>query len=594
MATTSRNRSHPVRTLIIFGVITVSLYLIMGFTNAWVPKLGLDLSGGTTITLSAANITGQGAVDAASLELARSIIEQRVNGSGVREAEVTTSGERQIIVAAPNVQKDDLAQLVGQTAQLYFRKVYWVQENGNTSNPSQDDQGDLDLGDLDLGDLDLDDLDGLDIDDLDDLDLGEVDPNAPDVPEINPPPGQNEDSTPEVSSSPTAQSGPPLPGLPIPEPSPRPRAPGVEKKSVTDHLAWTPDDRDYADYARFYCGDKWWPNVVDQPYVACDETNTYKYLLGPALISGQLLENAYAGIPQNSISWLVSLNFNSEGAAAFAEVTAKLATLSEPNNQFGIVLDNTVISAPRVNEAITGGSAQIEGSFTQQSASQLANILKYGALPLTFETSNIDTVSAKLGADQLNAGLLAGLIGLALVVIYAVFYYRGLAIVVVASLAIAFLQTYAMISILGMGMGYALNLPGIAGVIVAIGITADSFIIYFERIRDEAREGRSLRTAIESGWKRSIKTILIADSVSLLSALVLWILAVGAVKGFAFTLGLTTLIDIGIVICFTKPLMTLLGRTKFFGEGRRFSGFEADHLGTRSAAPVAATSGGSK
>ncbi len=237
------------------------------------------------------------------------------------------------------------------------------------------------------------------------------------------------------------------------------------------------------------------------------------------------------------------------------------------------------------------GSAQISGSMTQESANALANVLRYGALPLTFETSNIDTVSAKLGGDQLNAGILAGLIGLGLVVIYCIFYYRGLAFVVVASLGIAFALLYAFVVILGMGMGYALNLPGIAGAIVAIGVTADSFIIYFERIRDEAREGRSLRTAIETGWRRSIKTILIADSVSLLSAVVLWILAVGSVKGFAFTLGLTTLIDIAIVVCFTKPLMTLLGRTKFFGEGHRFSGFDAAHLGLHKALPGVATSG---
>ncbi len=157
---------------------------------------------------------------------------------------------------------------------------------------------------------------------------------------------------------------------------------------------------------------------------------------------------------------------------------------------------------------------------------------------------------------------------------YSILYYRGLALVVSLSLIVAGALTWALIVLLGQSLGFALNLPGIAGAIVAIGVTADSFIIYFERIRDEVRDGRSLRSAIETGWVRSRKTILAADSVSLLSALVLFVLAIGAVKGFAFTLGLTTLIDIAVVFFFTKPLMTLLGRTKFFGEGHRFSGFE--------------------
>jgi preprotein translocase subunit SecD len=261
-------------------------------------------------------------------------------------------------------------------------------------------------------------------------------------------------------------------------------------------------------------------------------------------------------------------------------VTKGIAVKSPPQNQFAIVLDSQVISAPSVSAAIPGGRAEISGSFSQKSATELANVLKYGALPLAFEVSSVENVSAKLGGDQLQAGVIAGLIGLGLVIAYSLLYYRGLAIVVVLSLAIAGGITYAFTVLLGQAMGFALNLPGIAGLIVAIGITADSFIIYFERIRDEVREGRTLRTAIETGWIRSRQTILIADGVSLLSAVVLFILAIGAVKGFAFTLGLTTLIDIAVVFFFTKPVVTLLGRTKFFGEGRRFSGFEPEHMGT--------------
>ena len=230
---------------------------------------------------------------------------------------------------------------------------------------------------------------------------------------------------------------------------------------------------------------------------------------------------------------------------------------------------------------IPGGRAEITGNFTQKSANELANTLKYGALPLAFEVSEVSNVSATLGGEQLRAGIIAGIIGLVLVVGFCFLYYRGLGIVVVTSLGIAAVITYACMVLLGSSVGFALNLPGIAGAIVAIGITADSFVIFFERIRDEVREGRSLRTAVETGWRRARQTILIADAVSLLSAIVLFVLAIGSVKGFAFTLGLTTLIDVLVVFMFTKPLMTLLARTKFFGGGHRLSGLDPAHLGVQ-------------
>src|SRR5690606_21926745 len=233
----------------------------------------------------------------------------------------------------------------------------------------------------------------------------------------------------------------------------------------------------------------------------------------------------------------------------------------EPQNRFAIVLDSEVVSAP-TTVSIPDGRARIEGNFTQATANELANILKYGALPLEFEVSSVDNVSATLGGEQLEAGIIAGIIGLLLVIAFAFLYYRGLAIVVVASVVVAAAITYALMVLLGSSVGFALNLPGIAGAIVAIGVTADSFVIYFERIRDEVRDGRSLRTSIETGWLRARQTVLIADAVSMLSAIILFILAIGAVKGFAFTLGLTTLIDVAVVFWFTKPLMSLLSRTK--------------------------------
>ncbi|HEY3546203.1 MAG TPA: protein translocase subunit SecD [Propionicimonas sp.] len=545
MATTSRKHAHPLRTLVVLALVIAGLYSLIAISGVWTPKLGLDLRGGSTITLTASNSTGTGTVDPASLELARTIIQQRVDGYGVGESEITTSGDKQIIVSVPNVQKDDLLRLVGTTAQLYFRKVYSAEAAESVATPTTT---------------------------------------------ATPAPSATVSSQPSASvsaaPSPSATSSSnkrPLPSLPTPVPSPRPTVASETKTPLADLLKWTPTDRDNTDFTNFKCGDPF-PNVSDQPLITCDESKTYKYLLGPALIPGNMVTRAQAAVPQSSVAYVVELQFNSQGGADFQTVTAHLAGQTSPQNQFGIVLDGVVISAPSVGSeysaGIPGGKAEISGSFTQKTATDLANVLSYGALPLSFEVSSVENVSAKLGGEQLQAGILAGLIGLGLVLAYSILYYRGLALVVSLSLVIAGVRTWALLVLLGQSLGLALNLPGIAGAIVAIGVTADSFIIYFERIRDEVRDGRSLRTAIETGWVRSRKTILAADSISLLSAVVLFVLAIGAVKGFAFTLGLTTLIDIAVVFFFTKPLMTLLGRTKFFGEGHRFSGFEKEHMGT--------------
>lgn len=547
MATKSTNtHQHALRTLLIVLGITALLYVLMAVNNIWQPKLGLDLRGGTTITLTAANTSGQGTVDPASLELARTIIQQRVDSIGVGESQVTTSGDNQVVVAVPNVAPDKLNEMVGQTAQLYFRPV-------NTVAAVQ-----------------------------------------PPMPEPSASPSTDASAAPSAapagqpsvvaSASPTANRRP-VPQLPTLPPSPRPTAPAEKQPTTEEALAWTPSSRDQADFAAYKCGDPF-PDVTDQPLITCDREGTTKFLLGPVTLNGSQLTTASAGVPQGQVAPVVNLQFNPEGSAIFETATKALVKKQEPQNAFAIVLDSKVISYPSLDPAkvpngIAGGGAEISGSFTINTAQDLANVLKYGALPLSFTLSEQNTVSPTLGGEQLQAGIIAGLIGLALVVAYSILYYRALSVVVVLSLALAAAITYALMVLLGQGMGFALNLPGIAGAIVAIGVTADSFIIYFERIRDEVREGRSLRSAIEAGWVGSRKTILIADSVSLLAAVVLFVLAIGGVKGFAFTLGLTTIIDILLVFFFTKPLVTLLGRTRYWGEGRRFSGFEAEHMGVR-------------
>ncbi|HEX3205326.1 MAG TPA: protein translocase subunit SecD [Propionibacteriaceae bacterium] len=539
----------------VLAVLVAGLITLMAVSGTWTPKLGLDLRGGTTITLTARNTTGTGTVDPNSLQLAKTIIQSRVDSLGVGESEVTTSGDNQIIVTVPNVQQDELVRLVGQTAVLRFRAVYAAEQvqppepaPTATSEPTQG-------------------------------------ATAPPSGEPSAAPSQTAEAP---SGEPSAQpsgtgNNMPLPALPTAPPVPLDKACVSADGTGTPPdkaLEWQPTEACQAAFAEFTCETKV-TEVPDQGMFACNQEKNEKYLLGPTLIEGNQLTSAVAGIPQNNVNWVVNLEFNSEGAAAFEQATREISQKSEPQNRFAIVLDGVAISAPSVNEPIPGGRAEISGNFTQKTATELANILKYGALPLAFDVSEVNNVSATLGGEQLRAGIIAGIIGLVLVVGYCFLYYRGLGIVVVASLGIAGILTYASMVLLGSSVGFALNLPGIAGAIVAIGITADSFVIYFERIRDEVREGRSLRTAVETGWRRARQTILIADTVTMLSALVLFVLAIGSVRGFAFTLGLTTLIDVVVVFLFTKPLMTLLARTKFFGGGHKFSGLDPEHLGVK-------------
>jgi preprotein translocase subunit SecD len=338
-----------------------------------------------------------------------------------------------------------------------------------------------------------------------------------------------------------------------------------------------------------YHGD---PNLWEDPnsqIVACGLDGA-KYLLDKAVVSGDELTSASAGQDITS-QWVVDLTLNGKGTAAFGALTGRLASKycpqrcnssPSPLDEFAIVLGGQVEEAPYISTAITDGRAQISGSFNQSSANQLANVLKYGELQLDFVEQSVTTVSPQLGSSQLQAGLLAGLVGLLLVVIYSFFYYRGLGIVSVSSLAIAALLTWLTVILLTAHAGFTLSLAGVAGMIVAIGITADSFVVFFERLRDEVREGRSLRAAVERGWTRARRTILVSDTVSFLAAALLYYFAIGDVKGFAFTLGLTTLIDVVVVFLFTKPMVTLLARTRFFGGGHKLSGLDAARLGTRS------------
>ena len=497
MATTSR-KPRPGLVLIVFILAVAGLYGIMALGRIWTPKLGLDLQGGMTITLTATNST----VEADNLEQARQIIQNRVDSLGVSEATVTTSGDRHIVVSAPNVQRDDLVNLIGSTAQLTFRPVLNLQ----AAAPVEDTGFDR-----------------------------------------------------------------------LPTPTPEPGTSG-SLLSITDVLAYQPSTEEQAAFQNYQCGDKV-VQPLDGATFACDSAKSTKFLLGPVAIIGERVTNAVSTVPSGEVRNVVALSFDAEGTESLRELTTALVAKPDPTNQFAVLLDGVVESNARVQNAITDGNAQISGNFTPESAAQLANVLRFGSLPLNFEPSQVETVSATLGGEQLRVGLIAGVVGLGLVILYCLIYYRGLGLVVIGSLGIAALATYASMVILGEAMGFTLNLPAIAGAIVAIGVTADSFVIYFERIRDEIRDGRSLKSALTTGWTKARSTIIVADMVSILSALVLFILAVGGVKGFAFALGLTTLIDLAVCFFFTKPLVQVLGRTKFFGEGHKLSGLDASHMG---------------
>jgi preprotein translocase subunit SecD len=489
----AHTQSRSLRTISILLLVIVGfsgLAVIQGATSF---KLGLDLQGGTSVTLQPRIGAGDsGKVTSEAIDQAVAIIRQRVNSLGVAESEVSAQGtgvNRQIVISVPGETGRRIVDLVGQTAELRFRPV---------------------------------------------LVEGSAAPTA---------------ST-DTSTS-TA---------------------GANAEAIAAYSAL---DCTLAENRQGGGGDN--PDAI---LVGCDRAGVSKYILGPAEVLGRQVTKASALIdPTTASGWYVTLDFNGEGTTKFGAMTTRLTALPSPQNQAAIVLDGLVYSAPRINEAINTGTAQITGSFSQEDATDLANVLKYGALPLAFDRGEVQQISPTLGADQLQAGLLAGLLGLLLVVLYSLLYYKGLGIVSVGSLLVAGAIAMLAFLLLGEWIGFTLTLAGIAGAIVSIGITADSFIVYFERIRDEVREGRPLKSAVETGWTRARRTVIVADAVSLIAATLLYFFAVGGVRGFAFTLGLTTFIDLIVVFFFTKPFITLLARSNFFASGHALSGFSAKSLG---------------
>lgn len=571
-------RRRPGRTLLGFFVGLAIAYGLVALTGTWTPTLGLDLQGGTRITLIA-----QGDPSEDNLVEASQIIDQRVNGSGVSEAEVTTQGNQFVVVEIPGESPDNLRETVERQAQLRFRVVACTSADGRCGTATAptdptDPSASTSPGSGVTAPAKPEKSDKRDKGDQGDQQgsanrppVAFAEKDKKDKKDDKDTKGQG--STDEPTQEPTDAAGEPA----------QPDAEG----GYGDPLTWmdAPDQASIQAFQDYQCPPAGETALVeddpDKPLVTCDDQGI-KYLLSPSLIEGTELAGADAGIPQSQFDWVVSLDFDSSGTSKFTEISRALYGTEK---QFAIVLDGQVLSAPTMDAVITNGRAEISGNFTEQSATSLATSLKFGALPIAFEPDPpVETVGPSLAGNQLSAGLWAGGIGLLLVMLYCLFYYRGLGLVVIASLGVAAASTYSMVLLLSESANFTLSLPGIAGLIVAVGITADSFIVYFERIRDEMRDGKSMPVAVEAGWARARNTCLAADAVSLLAALVLYIFAAGVVKGFAFALGLSTLIDLVVFFWFTHPMVSWLARYRFFNSGHRLSGLSAETLGVDSIA----------
>ena len=579
------HKRRPVRALVTLTVAIVAACaaLAIGHLAKGVspyPDLALDLKGGTQLILTPTPTSeGQRQITEEDITQAISIIRNRIDASGVSESEISSLGSSNIMVSIPGTPSQEQLDLIRSSSQMNFRPVLRIgpaqgivqnEQHAQADNPQSGEQSGSQSGEQSGAQ-------------------------------------SGEEST--AGADEAAQSG--VQSTALDEATARGAAdangdgvlsdtPATTPENASD-LAWVTEQVTY-DFLTLDCSAaadvKRVEGAADKPYAACDESGQIKYILGPVAVPGSDLEAASAalatnGTGQSTGQWIVSLRFNAAGAEKFKETSTILYGYhdSDPQgssyrgspdrNSFAVVLDGTVITAPSMQAIIANGEAQISGNFTAQSAKLLANQLQFGSLPLNFEVESEQQISATIGTDHLTVGLWAAVIGFLLVILYLIWQYRGLAIISAGSLVVASVITYLVIALLSWWMGYRLSLAGVAGLIMAIGVTTDSFIVYFERVRDEVRDGRPLRAAVEEGWDRAKRTILVSDAVNLVAAVVLYLLAVGGVQGFAFTLGITTVIDIAVIFLFTHPMMELLIRTRFFGQGHKLSGLDPEHLGAK-------------
>jgi len=553
---------HPYRFLALFLALLLGVYLLIFLTGDKhaEPKLGIDLQGGTRVTLTARTPDGsQPTRDA--LNQAQEIIGARVNGLGVSGSEVVIDGDNLVITVPGNDGNE--ARNLGQTARLFIRPVIGqpipveaVKEQAPPPGASGAAPGGPGAA------------------------PGTPPGSPPATPGAGPPPGAAPapaSPSPASPSRPAPQPRPyPLEPTPSPEPPAPPGVPGQPappdpREDLAGRIKFEKELRQSTNQNLLLLSVQYMAGRCDQedvlagnddpdlPLVTCSQDKKFVYLLDKSIISGDQIKDAVSGFDQQGAAYVVDLEFKDEASTTWADFTA-----ANIGTQTAFTLDSKVVSAPQIREAIPGGRTQISGGdppFTSESAKQLANVLKYGSLPLSFESSEAETVSATLGLTSLRAGLIAGAIGLGMVLLYSLAYYRVLGLLTALSLVAAGAMAYGILVLLGRYINYTLDLAGIAGLIIGIGTTADSFVVFFERIKDEIREGRSFRSAVPRGWARARKTILSGNAVSFLAAAVLYFLAVGQVKGFAFTLGLTTILDVVVVFLVTWPLVYLASKS---------------------------------
>ncbi|RAX21091.1 protein translocase subunit SecD [Actinomyces sp. Z5] len=595
----TKKLKHPGRRLLVALLVIVLGYVALAVGTAtgrtqMTPGLALDLEGGTQIILTPTTSDGSEITDE-DIEQAIAIIRQRVDATGVSEAQISRQGGNNIMVSLPGTPSEDTLDLVRTSAVLYFRPVIRIlQMNAAAYADMQNEYADSVAsaaatdGATETGVESGTGTDGTEEGTETDGDAASADATlAPVTAE------EMATSLADVNGDGTISSDP------------------LESTSDDNSSdAWISEQLIYDAYMTDCTSEDALSGEAQDPdaaVISCARNGSGTiYILGPAEIAGTNIAAASSGLETTSQgtttnNWVVNLEFDSEGSDLFAEVSRRLiayrdaaaaasdATSTDSQKaEFAIVLDGLTIMASGFNDtvttAITDGRVQISGDFTQSEANTLANQLSFGSLPLSFTVQSEQHISATLGTEQLRNGLIAGLIGFALIVVYLAWQYRGLGVVAVASLLMAAAGTYLVIALLSWLMGYRLSLAGVAGLIIAIGITMDSFIVYFERVRDEVRNGRTLVVAVDEGWRHARRTIIVSDSVNLLAAVVLYFLAVGGVQGFAFTLGVTTVVDLAVIILFTHPMLVWILRFRFFGEGHRWSGLDPEHLGARSGA----------
>ncbi|MGV0834636.1 protein translocase subunit SecD [Mycolicibacterium thermoresistibile] len=577
---------YPARYLSLFLALLIGAYLLVFFTGdkQAEPKLGIDLQGGTRVTLTARTPDGS-APTREALEQAQQIIGARVDGLGVSGSEVLIDGDN-LVITVPG-EDGAAARSLGQTARLFIRPVIHAipaqppaEEGEEGEAPPGEEEGPPGLppglpelpapGELPANPL----LPGAVPGAPGEAPAapGETPATAPEGAPVAPAPGPQPRPYPEQPApTPEPDPGTPAPESPTepaPEPQPEPEPEPGTREAIAQRIEAERELRQNTNpqiqllalqFQATRCGDE---DVLagnddpELPLITCSTDGETVYLLNKSIISGEQIENASSGLDPQRGEYVVDLQFKSDATSIWADFTA-----ANVGTQTAFVLDSQVVSAPQIQETIPGGRTQITGQFNAETANELANVLKYGSLPLSFESSEAETVSATLGLNSLRAGLIAGAVGLGLTLLYSLLYYRLLGVLTALSLVLAGAMVYAVIVLLGRYINYTLDLAGIAGLIIGIGTTADSFVVFFERIKDEIREGRSFRSAVPRGWARARKTILSGNAVTFLAAAVLYVLAIGQVKGFAFTLGLTTIFDVMVVFLVTWPLVYLASKS---------------------------------